>query len=72
MADCECLNGCLFFNDKMADRPATTGVYKRRYCKEDNSKCARYMIFKAKGRDAVPVDLYPNDLDRAKTLLALS
>lgn len=69
MADCECLNGCLFFNNKMAGRPITTGVYKRRFCLDDNSNCARYMVFKVKGRDAVPDDLYPNEQERAKKQL---
>jgi hypothetical protein len=69
MADCECLAGCIFFNDKMAHMPTMANMYKRNYCRGDSSTCARYMVFKALGREAVPVDLFPNMADRAKTIL---
>jgi hypothetical protein len=70
MADCECLPRCLFFNDKMAPMPALTDSYKKNYCHRDFASCARYMIFKARGREAVPGDLFPSQTDRAKALLA--
>lgn len=69
MADCECLERCIFFNDKMATRPATAGVYKRRFCHEENTHCARYIVFKNLGKEAVPNDLYPNEFQRAEKLL---
>jgi hypothetical protein len=65
MADCECLKGCPFFNDKMASRPATSEMYKNAYCRGSNVQCARYIVFSALGREAVPVDLFPNQVDRA-------
>ena len=70
MSDCECLKGCIFFNDKMKDVGALGSMYKKRYCLGDNSQCARYMIFKKLGKPAVPTDLYPNQQDRAKQLIA--
>ena len=69
MADCECLAGCLFFNDRMADMPTMANMYKRNYCRGDSSKCARYMVFKALGRESVPVDLFPNMADRARAII---
>lgn len=70
MADCECLPRCIFFNDKMANRPATAEIMKTQYCKTDQSQCARFVVFKAKGGAAVPPDLFPNQLDRARAFLA--
>ena len=70
MADCELLAGCPFFNDKMSDTQGIGAVYKKKYCQGSNADCARYVVFKARGRSAVPVDLYPNMLDRAKKILA--
>ncbi len=70
MADCELLKGCLFFNDKM---PAETGLgalYKKNFCQGDNSKCARFVVAKALGREKVPTDLYPNMLERANEIIA--
>jgi hypothetical protein len=54
----------------MAERPATANAYKRRFCKEDNTSCARYMVFKAKGKDSVPANLFPNQQDRAQKIIA--
>jgi hypothetical protein len=70
MADCECLPGCLFFNDKMADSTGLGKIYKKKYCQGDNSKCARYMVFKKLGKQMVPPDLYPNMIEQAQGLLA--
>jgi len=69
MKECECLPICPFFNEKMKDMPTTTSVYKKRYCLGDNSKCARYMIFKALGKEKVPPDLFPNQIEIARKLL---
>jgi len=69
MADCTLLKGCPFFNEKMKNMPALADQYKNKYCRGDNSKCARYMVYQKLGRSAVPVDLFPNQLDRAKKIL---
>jgi len=71
MSDCECLEKCPFFNDKMEKMPSLAHLLKRQYCQGDNSSCARYMVFKAKGRDAVPSTLYPNDKKQAEKLLII-
>ncbi|NWF75336.1 MAG: hypothetical protein HXY53_01955 [Nitrospirae bacterium] len=70
--DCECLKNCPFFNDKMANMPATAQMYKKRYCLDNNSECARYIVFKTLGRDKVPIDLFPNDLKKAKNLITVN
>lgn len=70
MADCESLQGCPFFNDKMKDTEGLGALYKKRYCLGDNTRCARYILAKGKGKGAVPLDLYPNMIDRARELLA--
>ena len=70
MADCELLQGCIFFNDKMEKIPATAEIFKIRYCRGDSSECARHMIFEKLGRSRVTEDLFPNQVDKARTLLA--
>ncbi|MCK5147509.1 hypothetical protein KAR48_12200 [bacterium] len=70
MADCECLKGCIFFNDKMKNKEALGDIYKKNYCRGENSACARFMVFKNLGREAVPCDLYPNMQTRANELIA--
>ncbi|MCM0755038.1 hypothetical protein M7784_07230 [Desulfovibrio aminophilus] len=70
MADCEMLERCIFFNDKMASMPTMADMMKKKYCRGDNSKCARYMVCKKLGREAVPPDLTPSQTDRAEGLLS--
>lgn len=70
MADCQLLGGCIFFNDKMASKPTTAEMMKDTYCRGDNNKCARFTVFKTLGKPAVPADLYPNQADRARTILS--
>ncbi|MBN1698014.1 MAG: hypothetical protein JW881_10910 [Spirochaetales bacterium] len=70
MADCECLGGCIFFNDKMGNMPSIASIMKQNYCKTNNSGCARYMVFKALGKEKVPGDLFPNNVEKAKQIIA--
>jgi len=69
MADCEMIVKCLFFNDKMTSKPGTAAIMKQKYCQGNNSDCARYVVCKALGRERVPSDLYPIQIDRAKELI---
>ncbi len=70
MADCQSLATCIFFNDKMAKMPETAKYMKKKYCMGDYSVCARYAVSSKLGKDSVPVDLFPNDAERAKEILA--
>lgn len=70
MSDCELLEKCIFFNDKMANMPSTAQVIKRKYCTGDSSECARYMVCKALGRERVPADLFPNQVEKAREVIA--
>lgn len=69
MADCELLAKCLFFNDKMANKPGTADMMKKKYCQGNNAECARFVVCKALGREKVPGDLFPIQMDRARELL---
>jgi len=69
MADCELLQTCIFFNDKMKNMPGTANILKTQFCQSDNSSCARYMIFKALGREKVPMDLYPQQKEKAEKII---
>lgn len=70
MPDCEKLNNCPFFNEKMPDTKGLGAMYKKKYCQGDNRDCARYVVFNELGKGNVPITLYPNMLDEAKKLIA--
>lgn len=69
MSECECLVGCPFFNDKMPENDGMGAIYKKKYCLGDNSKCARYMVFKKLGKGKSPDNLYPNMIDKANEII---
>lgn len=69
MANCDLLEKCIFFNDNMANMPSTSDMFKKMYCRTDFQKCARHMIVDALGRGTVPPDLFPNQTDRAKSII---
>lgn len=69
MALCEISSTCIFFNDQHDLAAATAAMMKARYCKNSNTDCARYLVFLALGRDAVPADLAPIDRMRALGLV---
>jgi hypothetical protein len=70
MAECKLLSGCIFFNDKMANKPGTAELLKTRFCKGEYPACARFMVFEKLGKPSVPPDLFPNQVDRAKLILS--
>jgi len=69
MNECPRLSTCPFFNEKMKAKPGTTEMYKSMYCQKDYEKCARYLVFIALGKEKVPANLYPNEVDRAKQII---
>ncbi|HEU6436218.1 MAG TPA: hypothetical protein VE028_02075 [Nitratidesulfovibrio sp.] len=69
MPNCEMIEKCIFFNDKMANKPGTAEMMKKNYCQGSWQECARYKVCKSLGRDKVPGDLFPSQMDRAKTLM---
>ncbi len=65
MAFCECLDNCLFFNNKMGIEAIAASFYKQKFCNGDNSECARFLVYSEFGSNDVPSDLYPNETERA-------
>jgi len=70
MAHCECLENCIFFNNKMKNMPLQSELFKSKYCKGEFEKCARYMVFKALGSEHVPENLFPIQQEKAKKIIA--
>ena len=70
MADCTFLKKCLYFNDKLKNMPTAAEGIKMMYCLWHYDECARYTIAKVMGRENVPNDLFPPDLDRANKILS--
>ena len=69
MADCELLEKCLFFHDKLKKMPIASDTMKKLYCRWNFAKCARYKVAIVLGRKNVPLDLFPGDSHRAEEIL---
>jgi hypothetical protein len=69
MPDCERLKTCPFYSDRMRDMPRHAELFRQLYCRRDNSSCARHMVFKKHGKDAVPDDMFPNEVKRAQKII---
>ena len=71
MADskCELLEQCKFFNDKLPAMPDYAELLKDLYCLDDFGECARFTVFSRFGVESVPLDLYPNEIFKARTLI---
>lgn len=67
---CECLEKCPFFNDTMHTMPGMSELLKTRFCHGDFTCCARYRVFKAVGREQVPHDLFPTQVNRVDAAIA--
>ena len=67
---CPLIEKCPFFHAKLQNMPATAESLMSEYCERDFPKCARFRVRGGCGGDAVPLSLFPNDHERARTILA--
>ena len=70
MAECDRLETCLFFNDRLAEMPSTPLLLKQQYCHGDFEHCARYRVELKLGSTSVPNDLLPEDTFTADKIVA--
>jgi hypothetical protein len=66
----ENLETCPFYQRKMSINYAAGSLYRRIYCEQDKTKCARYKVSSKLEKDKVPIDLYPNMQDRADKIFS--
>lgn len=69
MANCELLEKCPFFDDHMQDMPRHAELFKELYCRGGKTICARYIVFRALGHEAVPQNLFPNQVAVAEHVI---
>ena len=61
---------CSFFSDQMSDMPGMAKLIQAQYCQSDFGSCARFVVSSALGMGAVPANLFPGHLDKARLLVA--
>lgn len=65
---CEYLEHCPFFVGSVEDVPSIMRLQKRTFCLDNPSMCARYLVREKLGQDSVPLDFFPTDMEKAKSL----
>lgn len=69
MASCERLSKCPVVNNSDQGPETPSGRIKEKYCYDNFSECARYMVLEAVGGEFVPADLQPDQAERAKEII---
>jgi hypothetical protein len=70
MKECPMLVACIFFNDKMANMPNTAEILKNKFCKGQYIVCARYIVCMSLGKEKVPSNLFPGEIEVAKLIIS--
>jgi hypothetical protein len=66
---CPVLEVCRFFNDIIENVPSISETLKKQYCLGDNSECARFRIFREIGKEHLPDDVFPHEMEKAEKLI---
>lgn len=70
MAKCKMIDECPFHGGRLSQySPSVVESMKRFYCEGGQSLCARYKIITTLGKEHVPMDLSPNDMDQARAII---
>ena len=70
MSECEYIEGCVFFNETLKQKPSIAVMFEKNYCRGKFAECARFMVRTRVGPEAVPPDLFPNMTAKALELIA--
>ncbi len=70
MGECEFIQKCPFFNDRLDIKSDDIENLKNKYCRNNNLNCARYMVALSLGPDKMPPNLSPQEKERAYEVIA--
>lgn len=69
MRECELIGECSLLRVRLAAKPATAALMRKRHCEVGKAQCARKLVHRALGPQGVPANLYPTETERALTLI---
>ena len=69
MSECLLLKECRFFNDIIENIPSVSESLKNEYCLGDHTTCARFLIFKAIGKEYLPDEVFPHEAQKAAKII---
>ena len=69
MKPCDQIETCRFFLSAMREMPTVAEMMKQRYCQGAFDTCARQLVLRKVGSEQVPINLAPNDTQRAREII---
>jgi UTP-glucose-1-phosphate uridylyltransferase len=69
MKKCPLLEECRFFNDIIENVPSVSARLKEQYCLGDNSTCARLLVSAEIGKEHLPDDVFPHEMEKAQKII---
>jgi hypothetical protein len=66
---CELLACCRLFKDSMESLPKATEYIQMKLCFGDYEACNRYIIYKNIGKENLPADLNPFDIEDVQKVM---
>jgi hypothetical protein len=69
MATCSKLETCAFYQTAFDEENVFANRLKQIYCLDREDLCIRDVISELIGKEYVPDDLYPNDIEKGKDIL---
>ena len=72
MALCEKHGDCPFYQNKMMCSSDVFDKNKELYCKNTFEICARYKVSVQLGDHYIPIDMFPDETDRAESLIKVA
>jgi len=70
MLECEFLSSCPFFKNIKKEEIKKKEFYKNKFCLGGyNTSCARYILRIHKGKDYVPEDLAPDQIEKVNRII---
>ncbi len=67
---CKHIGHCELARDETGYSPEFARIIRTRWCRASYTDCARYHVARALGREAVPVDFFPSEMERVASFIA--
>jgi hypothetical protein len=73
MPDCPIFSQCTYFDRRVRiTKPTLAEILQKRFCFGDHAACARFIVFRALGKELVPLNLDPLLPEEADRIIAVA
>ena len=66
---CDKFETCKMFSEYLSQTSSLVSSFQQKFCRVNNTECARYILLEKVGSKEIPIDLFPNERSRALSIL---